>query len=365
MSRDANFMQGWQQTFVDKRGGADGQNYSGLVKASHIAHEGTNPAARDYNEVRTVRATLLGGVVFETLCQHGLIEQGLQPAPPVTPYRDAPEIDPVTLDHLMPAFEDVAAGYLAAFQQRSEQDSSQLPLPQATSFGFFEGAYTELVDSYWQTRIAAEDFGGGTLEEAKKAWEQAKDFNYTMLSVLGDSVAVSLDVLVAMGAGLCREKRRACSPEEHSEFLIENIDVVTALSSATRNQRKGLQVALPYGYGYRVLRGDAGMIRQPYIRAIKKEDGKYRAQWRHPSLRHGSWPRPGHCPASDYNRLRPRTDQELSAITESLASIGLSKLVVDDSVTLTHLLVGKALRVAQGSAYEDSEWQERVVKAAT
>jgi hypothetical protein len=362
LSREANFMQGWQQTLVDERGGTNGQNYADLVKASHAAHEGTNPAKRAYNDVRTVRAIILGGAIFESLCQDALIEQSIDSAPATLPYEDiVAEVEPSTLDRLAPPFEGIVTEYMAALKVRTEQG---LPEPLScldASFLFYEGAYSTLKDDYWRERIAAGDIGGGTTEEAHKAWEQSSDFNnYVVLALFGDNVAASTDVLVAMAAGLCMAKRRPCSAEELTEFIVENVDTATTVASTTRSQRKGPQAALPYGYGYKILQGDEQMLGNMFVKAIK-EDGRWRAQWSHHSLRAGNWPRPGHCPASDYNTLQPRTEDELLAVEASLGTLGLSRLIEDNRVTSAQMVIAKALRISQASIFLDDEWQERLI----
>jgi hypothetical protein len=354
-------MQDWQQTFIDERGGSDGQNFQRLVDASSAIHEGTNPASSSYNEVRTTRAIVLGAAALETFCQDALIEQGLRAAPLVEPYRDVPN-DPTTLDRLPLIFEDIAAGYLAAFKMRSRHDSAQLPLPQATSFTFYEGAHAQLADDYWQARLETGDMGSYSPEDLKKAQEQSGDFNYTMVALFGDNVAGSIDLLVALGASLCIAKQRVCSAEEHTEFFKDNVDVITRLTSVNRNLRSGSRPVLPLGCGYRILQGEEAALKQRHIRA-DKENSRWRAHWYHPSLRRRNWPRPGHCPASDYNQLRPRTEEEFSALQSSLASLGLSNLINGESITTAQLVIAKTHKVAKATIYQDEKWQEAVIGA--
>lgn len=350
-------MQSWQQCLVNERGGVDGQNYANLVQATHEAHEGMDLDKRGYSEVRTVRAIVLGGVLFESICQNVLVEQGNEPQP-VAPSYEIPQAN--LLPPLPKPFESLATGYLAGLQARASQDSSR-PSHRSTGFKFYEGAYGELLDPYWEERLASGDLGHSTREELEKLWEQSKNFNNVMLSAFGDNVSDSLDILIAFGASLSLAKQRPCQPEELSEYVTDNIDVATALISVTRQQRKNPKAALPFRYGCGVLLGETEMISQQYVEAIEDNDKDcgYQARWRHPSLRGGSWKRPGHCPASDYNRLQPRTDEEAIAIEASLGSVGLSRLFVDGSVTSGQLTVAKALGVARTTVYREDEWQKR------
>jgi hypothetical protein len=360
MSREA-FMQDWQQTFVNERGGSDGQNLNKLVAASHVAHQRTNPATRNYNEIRTVRAVLLGAFAFETLCQDLLIEQGLESVPPVTPYADVVSgIEPSIIARLAPPFEGSVAEYMAAFKMRAGQDGSD---NSSSGFSFYESAYSSVRDDYWKARIADGRYGNDNPATARKAWQQSLDFNrYVSLSLFGDNVSASVDILIAMGASLCLAKRRVCRAEELNEYIVGNARTATAVVSTSQHQQKGPRAALPFEYGYRVLGGDEATLKGLYVHAVQEEDG-WHAYWDHPSLQKGSKPHPGHCPASDDNLLHPRTDEELVAVEASLADLGLSGLLEDSHITSAQLAISKALRVSRESVFQESEWQERLLHA--
>lgn len=359
MSREANFMQSWQQRLVDERGGVDGQNYSDLVRASHEAYEGMNPKIRGYSEVRTVRAVVLGAVGFESFCQDALIEQALEP----TPVTAVSYTAPYELLSLPKPFEDLVTGYFAAFKTRRNQDSLH-PSLQSAGFRFYECANVEFNDAYWEARLASDDLGPASREHLEELREQTKDFNNVMLDGFSNNVSTALDVLVAFGASLCIAKQRPCRAEELGEYAIDNIEAATALTSATREQLTGVGAALPATYRS-VLQGDTETAGQRYVTAIEDKDKAcgYRAQWCHPSLRNGKWKHPGYCPASDYNSLRPRTDEEATAAEASLGLVGLSGLIADGSVTAGQLVIAKTLRVARETIFQETEWQERVIAA--
>lgn len=345
-------MQGWQQTLIDERGGADGQNFDDLLQASHEVHQGTNPATRAYNEIRTVRAVLLGAAAFETLCQQRLMESVSD--------GHAPDDTEVSLERLTPPFENLVYTQFAGFKARAGQDP-YTTAPSSSDFGFYEGAHGQIADDYWAERTANGDWTEMTREEIDKFRDDSRNFNYSILSLLNDNVAGSLDILMAMAVGLCVSKQRPCSVEEHSQFIVNNIGMATNLTSASRNQRKGPQAALPYGYGHRVLQGDPSLAKRLYIQVIKGEDGE-RAQWLHRSLQRGNWLRPGHCPASDYNPLRARTPDEQAALQNSLAAQGLAGLIENGQVAGAQLVIADALSVFLATAANEQAWQDRVVE---
>jgi hypothetical protein len=358
VSREADFMQNWQQRLVIERGGTGGHTYCDLVQAVREAHEGVDPTKRGYYEVRTVRAVVLGAVGFESLCEDALNGQGLEFAGPL-PCRAGPDFLPAMPE----GFDKQTADYVVAFHGRTATEQTGPPSPQATNFGFYEGAYAEFVDQYWEERIASNDLGVHSPEELQEVWEASRVFGNVVAGLFADSVEASLDLLLAFGGGLCLAKRRPCGAEELSEYFADNMDVVTGLASVTREQRKGPKAALPFYYGSNVLNGDSQALAQQYVRAIK-EDGGYRAQWRHTSLRNGRWRRPGFCPASDYSPLSPRTDHEHKAIGALLAPLGLEGLVSPDGrITAAELVIAQGLGIAQNTIYQQTEWQERMLAA--
>jgi hypothetical protein len=351
-------MQGWQQLLVDDRGGADGQNFDRLVQASETVHEGANPATQEYSAVRTTRAILLGAAVFEIFCQEALIEQGLRPMPSEAAEVNAAEDIRTTLNRLPLPLQGLVEGYMASYQSRTEEDSSRSPSSEDTTYSFYEAAHSKLVDHYWNARIASGRFEPCTVERLERERERSKEYSYAVLSLLADNMSVGLDVYVAMGASLCYAKRQVCSSDELGEYFADNIDTATALTSVKR----GPGGVLPFHYASRVIARDSKLANQPYIVA-DKEGNKYQARWRGPSLRGGKQKHPGHCPASDYNRLRPRTDTELSAVTASLASIGLEKLIIDGTITTAQLLLSKSFEGVKATVYQDDEWQSQFIDA--
>jgi hypothetical protein len=363
MSREAIFMQGWQQTLIDERGGLDGHNLDNLITATHVAHEGTNPALRAHNESRTVRALVLGSTVFEALCEDALL-QSTPGTNPGTYDEVAAAIDPLIVSHLPAAMKPVMAEYITAFGARAN-DSEPTP-SKAGSFSFYQGALSQIHDAYWRERLAYEEAEGNDTDALADFKQALTDGIYSnAVTVLSDGLDAAQDVLVAMSAGLCVAKRRACSAAELSDFIIDNIDVATAVASLTRAHLGGSgRLALPYRYGYEVLRGNKIMLEKPYLTAIK-EKRKWQAYWTHPALRDGSLDHPGHCPASDYNQLRPRTEKELSAIRAALAVVELEHLVQGECITSGRLLLPRALEAGQTSILGDSDWQQRLLLHAS
>jgi hypothetical protein len=365
LSREATFMQRRQQILVDERGGTSGHNFNNLMLATHRAHAGTNPEYRTYNVLRTARGSVLGAIAIESLCQDALIQHGTAALPDII-LKDIEEIfsvvTPASFYRIPAPYHALVNDYSGALQARAGQDIAP-PDVRSRGFGFYNAALAKLHAPYMKARLVTEDWGGESPEWLSAGFEESQDFVYAITEGFSDNVAACLDVLVAMGVGLCIAKGRACGADEISEFVAENSDAAIVPASATRKLRNGPQAALPYGYGMSILRGDEAMIGKQCVRAIK-EDGKYRAQWVHPTLNRGNRAHPGHCPASAYNRLRPRTGEELTAAKASLAQVGLEGVIVHDTVNSAHLVLGRALPVAQTTTFADTEWQERVLHAA-
>ena len=195
--------------------------------------------------------------------------------------------------------------------------------------------------------------GGNDQEWPERVLEPMRDFDRTMLEFFKDNVAICLSSLIVLGVGLCRATGRVCTPEEHSTFFKENIDVVTTLASHTRHQLKqsARRSVFPYDYGYKILPGDAEMTQGNYLVAKMIGDGKYRAQWTHPEVAEGNRQHPGHCPGSDNNKLKPRTVEDLAGVTVSLGQQGLGGLITDEGVTSAQLVLSRLLPTAQRTVY--------------
>jgi hypothetical protein len=354
-------MQTWQQTFVDERGGTDGQNFDAFVEETRHAHEGTNPTTQAYRTVRTERAIILGATVFEALSQDALNGSGSEDSAHGT-YEGLITDDVRTvLDQMPPSFADLALRYASAFQLRMRQEAgTQPPSIHDTTYGFYEAAHAALIDSYWETRIASNTFEPCDRERLKREWEQSRDFDFDILSLVADNVAGSFDLSVAMGMSLFRAKGRVCSGEELSRYFADNLETAASLASVNRNKLINPPIVLPYHFGYRVISGDAELAKSHYIHAEELGSG-YKARWCHRSLQESDWPSPGHCPGSNYNGLRPRTEAELTSIQTSLAFVGLGRLVEGGTITSGQLMLSDAFKIAQTSLYQGGEWQEQVL----
>ena len=149
-------MRKWQQKLVNERGGIDGQNLPTLISASHDAHAGShpNPVQQRYSDARTVRATVLGAVGYEVICQDMQTDQPPNAIPFVSPYVE------FRIPNLPPSFAQTVFEYHAALQSRSQQEPPQTPSSRAKSVAFYKGAHGEIFDEYKAARIAAKDWGG-------------------------------------------------------------------------------------------------------------------------------------------------------------------------------------------------------------
>jgi hypothetical protein len=347
----------WQQTLVDYRGGVDDLNLEDMIADSVRSHEHTNPNTKSYRSARTVRAAILGGVVFEALGQEALMLQGENGLVPMNPgTRITPDVD-IVLNQMPDAFANLALSFTGAYQARLEADADM---------AFYTHALDGINDWYWSSRIESIPFRTDEpcdVDRLKREWHETPDFDSGFLSLVADNVAGCADLSVALGMSLCRAKQRVCTTDELSDFFRKSLVTANDLASVSRRRLLHPPIALPYHFGYRVLSGDEEMLHSKYLVAVPDNRGGYKALWNIRSLRNGGYPHASHCPGSNYNPLQLRTEAEQQAIQANLGSFNLKGLVETRAIPSGQIMLARSLTAAQATTYQETDWQERVLAA--
>jgi hypothetical protein len=357
LSREARFMQEWQQTIIDRGEGNDDQIYNNLVDASVKAHSDINPVDREYGIIRTIRAIVMGAAVFEILNQEALTGD-TRPAVLDENHFIPGELLEATKRLPLP-LQDAIYDYMSVFRLRSAaNDTSLSPRTGDPAFDFYNTVNAKFVDPYWDARIASERSEPCTQDRLETERELSKNLDYALHSLVLENVSATLDVCMAMAVGLCFSKRRICSKDELSEFLIKNAETALVLTTAKR----GTGGTLPFRYASKVFAGDAEVLGYPYV-VVEKNRLPNQAHWSHPTINRGARKNPGHCPASSYNRLRPHTQAKGEAVAMIMAGVGLGHLIVNDTITASQLMLGRTFNGISTTAYSDESWQVRLLAA--
>jgi hypothetical protein len=308
-----------------------------------------------------------GAGIFECLIECALIENGDIVSTASPTYEEVTaNIPPITLNRLPEPFRDGVVDYVAGAKTKQVAEPGPASA-ESTAFGFYTGAMSRLRGDYVDSRIAAGDIEGIGIDALQQQLTKTDFALGVVPEGSADNVNVNADILTAIAVALCCAKNRICSSEELTDFVVDNFEITTNLSSATRELLRGKSArpALPYGYGQGILQGDERMLAGRYVKAAKDDTGKWIASWPHASLRRGNWPMPGHCPASDYNLLQPTTEQ-LFAVGRSLARLGIgfdpNRVIENNRFPGAKFVVARALGVASKTVFQDSTRQERLLR---